>query len=88
MDEEYIDAVEQYRRYKELVPDDPRGQEGITSCELALEWMMNPTNYTVENMKYFNSRQSDYSPYFAEDDCKNLKTSLFSSRETFMSTSP
>jgi len=70
MDEEYVDATEQYRRYKELVPDDPRGQEGITSCELALEWMMNPTNYTVENMKYFNSRQSDYSPYFAEDDYK------------------
>ncbi len=35
MDEEYEDATEQYRRYKELVPDDPRGQEGITSCELA-----------------------------------------------------
>jgi peptidoglycan-associated lipoprotein len=52
------------------VPDDPRGQEGITSCELAIEWMANPTNYIVENMKYFNSRQSDYSPYFAGDDYK------------------
>ena len=68
MDEEYEDAMEQYRRYKELVPDDPRGQEGITSCELALEWMANPSPYIVENMKYFNSRQSDYSPCYAEDD--------------------
>jgi peptidoglycan-associated lipoprotein len=68
MDEEYDDAMEQYRRYKELVPDDPRGQDGITSCELAMEWMNNPTNYEVENMKYFNSSQSDYSPNFASDD--------------------
>jgi peptidoglycan-associated lipoprotein len=68
MDEAYEDAMEQYRRYKELVPDDPRGQEGITSCELALDWMENPTNYEVENMKYFNSRQSDFSPAFASED--------------------
>lgn len=68
MEEDYEDAMEQYQRYKELVPDDPRGQEGITSCELALEWMQRPTNYIVENMKYFNSRQADYSPYFAQDD--------------------
>ncbi|MFC2113038.1 OmpA family protein [Bacteroidota bacterium] len=70
MDEAYEDAMEQYRRYKELVPDDPRGQDGITSCELALEWIENPTNYEVENMKSFNSRQSDFSPYFASDDYK------------------
>ncbi|HEC44470.1 MAG TPA: hypothetical protein ENI20_16740, partial [Bacteroides sp.] len=69
-DEAYEDAMEQYRRYKELVPDDPRGTEGITSCELSLEWMNNPTNYEIENMKYFNSRQSDFSPYFATDDYK------------------
>lgn len=70
MDEAYEDAMEQYRRYKELVPDDPRGQEGITSCELALEWVENPTNYEIENMKYFNSRQSDFSPAFATEDYK------------------
>ncbi|MCK4747232.1 MAG: tetratricopeptide repeat protein, partial [Bacteroidales bacterium] len=70
MDEAYEDAMEQYRRYKELVPDDPRGQDGITSCELSMDWMDNPTNYEVVNMKYFNSRQSDFSPYFAVDDYK------------------
>ena len=68
MDESYEDAMEQYRKYKELVSDDPRGQDGITSCELALEWMENPSPYIVENMKYFNSRQSDYSPCYANDD--------------------
>jgi peptidoglycan-associated lipoprotein len=68
MDESYEDAMEQYRKYKELVSDDPRGQDGITSCELAMEWMANPSPYIVENMKYFNSRQSDYSPCYANDD--------------------
>jgi peptidoglycan-associated lipoprotein len=72
MDEAYEDAKEYYRRYKELVPDDPRGQEGITSCDLAVEWMRNPTNYEVENMKYFNSRQSDYSPFFASADYETV----------------
>ena len=70
MNEEYDDALEQYRKYKELVPDDPRGQNGITSCELALQWMNNRSGYQVENMKYFNSRQSDFAPFFASDDYK------------------
>ncbi len=68
MNEDYEDALEQYQKYKELVPDDPRGNEGIQSCELALEWMENPTNYEVENMKYFNSRDKDFSPFYASDD--------------------
>ena len=68
MEEAYADAMEQYRKYKELVPDDARGQDGITSCELAMEWMQRPSPYIVENMKYFNSRQSDYSPCYASDD--------------------
>ncbi len=68
MNEEYDEAIEQYRKYKELVPDDPRGQNGITSCELAIQWIESPSGYLVENMKYFNSRQSDFSPFFASDD--------------------
>jgi len=68
MNEDYDEALEQYRKYKELVPDDPRGNEGIQSCELAMEWMENPTNYKVENMRYFNSRDKDFSPFFASDD--------------------
>ncbi len=70
MDEEYEDAKEQYEKYRELVPDDPRGIEGIQSCELAATWIENPEGYTVENMKYFNSRDRDYSPCFGAEDYK------------------
>jgi peptidoglycan-associated lipoprotein len=68
MNEDYDDALEQYRKYKELVPDDPRGLDGIQSCELAIEWMNNPTPYIVEGVKYFNSREKDFSPFFGSED--------------------
>ncbi len=68
MDGDFEDALEQYKKYKELVPDDPRGQNGIISCELSVEWMENPTGYKVGNMRYINSRDKDYSPFYARDD--------------------
>jgi len=68
MNEKYEDASNEYLKYKELVPDDPRGENGILSCQLALQWMENPSGYTVENMKYFNSRERDFSPAFAKED--------------------
>jgi peptidoglycan-associated lipoprotein len=68
MNEDYDDALEQYKKYKELVPDDPRGQEGIESCELSIEWMDNPTPYNVESVKFFNSKEKDFSPYYGSAD--------------------
>jgi len=68
MNEEYEEAIEEYKRYKERVPDDPRGENGINSCRMSLAWIDNPTGYVVENMKYFNSKFNDYSPYFARND--------------------
>ncbi len=66
--EEYEEAIAQFQKYKELVPDDPRGENGILSCELAMEWMSNPNGYEVENMKFFNSRELDFSPHYARED--------------------
>ena len=54
VNEKYEDAEEQFKKYKDLVPDDPRGSVGIESCEAAMLWMDNPTGYIVENMRYFN----------------------------------
>lgn len=82
MNEDYDDALEQYRKYKELVPDDPRGNDGIQSCELAIEWMNNPTPYNVESVKFFNTREKDFSPFFGSDDY--LLIYFTSSREEAM----
>ncbi len=75
----YSEALVEYNNYKALVPDDARADNGIFSCEFSLEWMANPTRYKVENMYFFNSKQSDYGVAYAKEDYKHI---LFtSSRE-------
>ncbi len=64
----YEQAIEEFNKYKQLVPNDPRSAEGIRACDLALKWMEQPTGYTVEEVRSFNSRFSDYSPAYARDD--------------------
>ena len=68
MREKYAEAKEEFIKYKEKVPGDRRGEDGIKSCDLALQWIENGTGYVVENMKFFNSRQNDFSPAYASDD--------------------
>lgn len=82
MNEDYEDALEQYRKYKELVPDDPRGEDGIQSCQLAIEWINNPTPYNVESVKFFNSREKDFCPFFGSTDYQLIY--FTSSREEAM----
>ncbi|NOZ48028.1 MAG: OmpA family protein [Chlorobi bacterium] len=67
INQKYEEAIENYEKYSKLVPDDPQGEHGVESCKLAQEWEANPTRYKVENMAYFNSRQSDFSPAYARD---------------------
>lgn len=66
--ERFDDAKEQFQTYKDLVPDDPRGEWGIESARIAKEWIDNPTAYIVENMRYFNSYQRDWDPAYANED--------------------
>lgn len=66
--EKYELAEEQFQQYKDLVPDDPRGAWGLESLVIAEEWLRNPTGYIVENMRYFNSFQRDWSPAYANED--------------------
>ena len=67
IDEKYDEAQEQFSKYQDLVPDDPRGGIGVESCEAAVVWTENPTAYIVENMRYFNSRERDFSPAFINE---------------------
>lgn len=68
MSEKYDVAIEQYQKYKQLVPNDPLADIGIRSCELAQKWIASPAGYEIVNMRAINSRQSDFSPAFASDD--------------------
>ncbi|MBN1417080.1 MAG: OmpA family protein [Bacteroidales bacterium] len=72
MNQNYEEARAQYMHYKDLVPDDPRGADGIISCDQSLSWIENPTGYQVEEMKFINSRNSDYGPAYSRDDYQEL----------------
>ncbi len=64
----YPQAIEEFRKYRQLVPGDPRTEQQIRSCELAMEWQASPEAYVVEELKEANSRDSDFSPAFGRDD--------------------
>ncbi|MDR1865751.1 MAG: OmpA family protein [Bacteroidales bacterium] len=68
MNQKYAEAKEEFKKYREKTPGDRRGEDGIKSCDMALTWMENMNGYVVENMKFFNSRQADFSPAYASDD--------------------
>ncbi|MDZ7635094.1 MAG: OmpA family protein [Bacteroidales bacterium] len=64
----YPQAIEEFRKYRQLVPGDPRTEQQIRACELAMEWQASPESYNVEELKDANSRDSDFSPSFGRDD--------------------
>lgn len=68
MNEKYEEAIEQFRIYQDLVPDDPRGEVGVKSSMLAMQWMENPSPYEITEVNFFNSRESDYAPALASED--------------------
>jgi peptidoglycan-associated lipoprotein len=68
MNMKYEEAKDNFKKYKELEPNDPLANDGIRSCEQAQKWMDNPNGYQVDNMKFFNSRQEDYAPAYADDE--------------------
>lgn len=72
MNQNYEEAKAQYLHYKELVPDDPRGSDGILSCDFALQWIDQPTGYQVDEMKFINTKYSEYSPFYSRPDYQEL----------------
>jgi peptidoglycan-associated lipoprotein len=64
----YPQAIEEFRKYRQLVPGDPRTEQQIRACELAIEWQASPESYNVDELKEVNSRNSDFSPAFGRDD--------------------
>jgi peptidoglycan-associated lipoprotein len=61
-------AVDEFKKYKQLVPSDPRADQELRSCELAAEWLRNPEAYKVEDLRDINSKDADFSPAYARDD--------------------
>jgi len=64
----YPQAIDEYKKYKQVAPSDARADQEIRSCELATEWLRNPEAYKVEELKEINSKESDFSPAYGRDD--------------------
>ena len=64
----YTQAIDEYKKYKQVAPSDARADQEIRACELALDWLRNPEAYTVTELKDLNSRASDFSPAYGRDD--------------------
>jgi peptidoglycan-associated lipoprotein len=61
----YEEAQAMFKRFQEKSPSDPRGPIAIASCDMALNWINNPTCYQVENMVRWNSKEMDFSPFIS-----------------------
>ncbi len=64
--EKYDIAKDYYTLYTENAPEDPRGTNGLKSCELAAEWIANPTKYSITNIKKVNSKSDDFAATYAD----------------------
>jgi peptidoglycan-associated lipoprotein len=64
----YQQAIDEFKNYKQIVNSDPRADQEIRSCELAVEWLQNPEAYKVAELKDLNSKDADFSPSYGRDD--------------------
>src|SRR5581483_9843403 len=72
----YDDALANYKEYIRAVEDDPRGLNGIKSCELARQWVAKPTKHTVTNLVALNTKYMDFSLTFSR---RNSRLMVFTS---------
>jgi peptidoglycan-associated lipoprotein len=65
-------AKVEYEEYLKSEPADLVALLAYQSCDSILAWTNNPTRYQVANVKDFNTKFNDYSPFFASEDYKEL----------------
>ncbi len=65
-------ALEAFKAYKQLAPDDGRADIGIESCELAKSQVGKNNDYIVENFTAVNSQFNDYAPAYGTADYEML----------------
>jgi peptidoglycan-associated lipoprotein len=64
---QYDEARQNYSNFKDLMPNDPRGADGVVSCDLSKEWIAKPTKFIVAPMGIINSKDNDFAPAFGGD---------------------
>lgn len=70
--EKYEEAMNSYKAYSDIRPDDEQGKKGAKSCELAIRWTDKPTRYKIENVRQLNSKYDDAIPAYANKRYKEI----------------
>jgi peptidoglycan-associated lipoprotein len=64
----YPQAIDEFRKYKQIAPGDSKADQEVRACELAIEWLRNPESYKVDELKDINSKETDFGPAYGSDD--------------------
>jgi peptidoglycan-associated lipoprotein len=64
----YPQAIDEFKKYKQVAPSDARADQEIRSCELAIDWLRNPEAYKVDELKDLNSKDADFGPAYGSSD--------------------
>lgn len=68
LQQDFEDAIESYKTYKEKAPGKKaKAEEGIEQVERYRDWSNDSTRYTVEEVQRLNSRKNDYAPSYQGD---------------------
>jgi peptidoglycan-associated lipoprotein len=68
----YPQAIDEFRKYKQIAPADAKADQEIRACELAEQWMRNPEAYKVEELKEINSKETDFGPAYGNNDFSTI----------------
>jgi peptidoglycan-associated lipoprotein len=58
----FEEAVLLYNEVLEIAKNDSIALKGIESCNLAIEWGLQPTRFKIEKAKQLNSKENDFCP--------------------------
>jgi peptidoglycan-associated lipoprotein len=64
----YPQAIDEFKKFKQIAPGDAKADQEIRACELASEWLRNPETYQVQELKDINSKETDFGPAFGSND--------------------
>jgi peptidoglycan-associated lipoprotein len=70
--DKYTQAIDEFRKYKQIAPGDARADQEIRACELADGWQRNPEAYQVTELRDLNSREADFGAAYASDDFSDI----------------
>ncbi|MDQ3108996.1 MAG: OmpA family protein [Bacteroidota bacterium] len=65
MNGEYGRGLNEFQKYKTLVPSDPAADVGIEACTVSLSWLKDTTRWIVQNEAQLNTKSNDFCPAFS-----------------------